>query len=130
VHSGTGSALLGLASGTEPLGDSSLSQTITIPATGTSTLSFWYQPHTADDTCTGTTCRYDWMEAQVRNTNGTTLTSLFKLSSNSGAWTQLSADLSAYKGQTITLWFNVHLDGSSPADDTWMYLDDVTLTNG
>ncbi|MFK4299846.1 hypothetical protein ABH924_005033, partial [Arthrobacter sp. GAS37] len=31
--------------------------------------------------------------------------------------------------QTITLWFNVHLDGSTPADDTWMYLDDVTLTN-
>jgi hypothetical protein len=28
------------------------------------------------------------------------------------------------------LWFNVHLDGSSPADDTWMYLDDVTLTTG
>ncbi|MFH5878538.1 fibronectin type III domain-containing protein [Arthrobacter sp. NA-172] len=129
AHTGTGSALLGLASGAEPLGDSSLSQTITIPATGTSTLSFWYQPHTADDTCSGTTCQYDWMEAQVRSTSGTTLGSLFKLSNNNGTWTQLSADLSAYKGQTITLWFNVHLDGSSPADDTWMYLDDVTLTN-
>ncbi|MCX2747523.1 fibronectin type III domain-containing protein [Arthrobacter sp. MI7-26] len=129
AHTGTGSALLGLASGNEPLGDSSLAQTITVPATGTSTLSFWYQPHTADDTCSGTTCRYDWMEAQVRNTSGATLASLFKLSSNSGAWTQLTANLSAYAGQTITLWFNVHLDGSSPADDTWMYLDDVTLTN-
>ncbi|MFH5880521.1 fibronectin type III domain-containing protein [Arthrobacter sp. NA-172] len=129
AHTGTGSALLGLASGNEPLGDSSLSQTITVPATGTSTLSFWYQPHTADDTCSGTTCRYDWMEAQVRSTSGTTLASLFKLSSNSGTWTQLSADLSAYKGQTIALWFNVHLDGSSPADDTWMYLDDVALAN-
>lgn len=129
AHTGTGSALLGLASGTEPLGDSSLAQAITVPATGAPTLSFWYQPHTADDTCNGTTCRYDWMEAQVRNTGGTTLASLFKLSSNSGAWTQLTADLSAYTGQTIVLWFNVHLDGSSPADDTWMYLDDVTLAN-
>ena len=129
AHTGTGSALLGLASGAEPLGDSSLAQTITVPATGTSTLSFWYQPHTADDTCTGTACRYDWMEAQVRTTSGTVLASLFKLSSNSGTWTQLSANLSAYNGQTIVLWFNVHLDGSSPADDTWMYLDDVTLTN-
>ncbi|MEW1821712.1 fibronectin type III domain-containing protein, partial [Arthrobacter sp. NPDC080031] len=92
-------------------------------------MSFWYQPHTADDTCTGTTCRYDWMEAQVRSTTGTTLASLFKLSSNSGTWTQLSTNLSAYNGQSITLWFNVHLDGASPADDTWMYLDDVTLTN-
>ncbi|WAH98259.1 fibronectin type III domain-containing protein [Arthrobacter sp. MMS18-M83] len=130
AHTGTGSALLGLASGTEPLGDSSLSQTITAPATGTTILSFWYQPHTNDDTCSGTTCQYDWMEAQLRSTSGTVLGSLFKLSSNSGAWTQLSADLSAYAGQTITLWFNVHLDGSSPADDTWMYLDDVTLTTG
>ncbi|MGO4859080.1 fibronectin type III domain-containing protein, partial [Arthrobacter sp. 2MCAF14] len=129
AHTGTGSALLGLASGAEPLGDSSLAQTTTMPATGTSTLSFWYQPHTADDTCNGTTCRYDWMEAQVRSATGTTLSSLFKLSSNSGTWTQLSANLSAYNGQTIVLWFNVHLDGSSPADDTWMYLDDVTLTN-
>ncbi|BAS13193.1 twitchin [Arthrobacter sp. Hiyo8] len=129
AHTGTGSALLGLASGTEPLGDSTLAQTLTMPATGTSTLSFWYQPHTADDTCTGTACRYDWMEAQVRTTGGTTLASLFKLSSNSGTWTQLSANLSAYNGQTVVLWFNVHLDGSSPADDTWMYLDDVTLTN-
>jgi hypothetical protein len=130
AHAGTGSALLGLASGTEPLGDSSLAQTITVPATGTTTLSFWYQPHTTDDTCSGTTCRYDWMEAQVRNTSGTTLASLFKLSSNSGTWTQLSTNLSAYSGQTITLWFNVHLDGASPADDTWMYLDDITLTTG
>ncbi|MGO4587250.1 fibronectin type III domain-containing protein, partial [Arthrobacter sp. 2RAF6] len=37
--------------------------------------------------------------------------------------------LSAYNGQTIVLWFNVHLDGASPADDTWMYLDDVALAN-
>ncbi|WP_215279567.1 fibronectin type III domain-containing protein [Arthrobacter sp. GN70] len=130
AHTGTGSALLGLPSGAEPLGDSSLSQTITVPATGTSTLSFWYQPHTADDTCNTTTCQYDWMEAQVRTTSGTTLASLFKLCNNNGTWTQLTADLSAYKGQTVTLWFNVHLDGSTPADDTWMYLDDVTLTNG
>ncbi|WP_231497246.1 fibronectin type III domain-containing protein [Arthrobacter sp. MA-N2] len=129
AHTGTGSALLGLPSGAEPLGDSSLAQTITVPATGTSTLSFWYQPHTADDTCNGTTCRYDWMEAQVRTTSGATLASLFKLSSNTGTWTQLSANLSVYSGQTIVLWFNVHLDGSSPADDTWMYLDDVALGN-
>ncbi|MFB9820536.1 hypothetical protein, partial [Arthrobacter ramosus] len=130
AHTGTGSALLGLASGAEPLGDSSLSQTITVPATGTSTLSFWYQPHSQEDPCTGNACPYDWMEAQVRTTTGTTLGSLFKLCNNNGTWTQLTADLTAYKGQTITLWFNVHLDGSTPADDTWMYLDDVTLTNG
>jgi peptidoglycan/xylan/chitin deacetylase (PgdA/CDA1 family) len=129
AHTGAGSALLGVVSGNEPLGDSTLSQTITVPATGTSTLSFWYQPHTQDETCTGAACRYDWMEAQVRNTSGTTLASLFKLCNDTGTWTQVTADLTAYKGQTITLWFNVHVDGSSPADNSWMYLDDVALTN-
>jgi hypothetical protein len=33
-------------------------------------------------------------------------------------------------GQTVTLWSNVHLDGAVPADITWMYLDDVVVTNG
>ncbi|MEV7635169.1 hypothetical protein AB0N71_03210, partial [Pseudarthrobacter enclensis] len=92
------------------------------------TLSFWYQPHTVDETCTGTACRYDWAEGQIRSTTGTVLRSLFKLANNSGTWTRITADLSAYRGQTITLWFNVHSEGAVPADDTWMYLDDVTLT--
>ena len=48
--------------------------------------------------------------------------------SGTGTAVTVTADLSAYKGQTITLWFNVHLDGASPADDTWMYLDEATLT--
>ncbi len=128
AHTGKGSALLGTTSGREPLGDSSVSQTITVPATGTSTLTFWYQPHTNDRNCGGgTTCRRDWMEAQVRAANGTTLASLFKLNSDSGRWTKVTANLTAYKGQTITLWFNVHQDGPSPNDDSWMYLDDVVL---
>ena len=29
----------------------------------------------------------------------------------------------------MVLWFNVHQDGSSPPDDTSMYLDDVSVTN-
>jgi hypothetical protein len=129
ARTGTGSALLGVSSGSEPLGNSVLSQTIAVPATGTPTLSFWYKPHTTDEPCTGTACRYDWMEAQLRSTTGTVLQSLFKRASNSATWTRITADLSAYKGQNITLWFNVHLDGAVPADNTWMYLDDVTLTN-
>ena len=131
AHSGTGSALIGLASGSEPLGNSTLSQQITVPATGTSTLTFWYQPHTADASCGGTTtCQWDWMEGQLRSTSGATLASLFKLNNNGGTWTQISADLTAYRGQSIVLWFNVHLDGANPADDTWMYLDDVAVTTG
>ncbi|WP_427018849.1 fibronectin type III domain-containing protein [Pseudarthrobacter sp. P1] len=130
AYSGTRSARLGLNTGTEPLGDSTLAQTINVPATGTSTLTFWYQPHSADTGCSGASCSRDWMEGQIRSTTGTTLASLFKLNSNTGAWTQVTANLAAYKGQTITLWFNVHLNGPNPTDDTWMYLDDVALTTG
>jgi peptidoglycan/xylan/chitin deacetylase (PgdA/CDA1 family)/PKD repeat protein len=131
AHSGTGSALLGVVSGKEPLGNSTLSQAVTVPATGTTTLSFWYQPHTTDGSCGGTrNCRWDWMEGQIRSSSGSTLATVFKLNNNSGRWTRVTADLTAFKGQTVTLWFNVHLDGAVPADNTWMYLDDVTVTTG
>ncbi|PPB48992.1 hypothetical protein C4K88_09700 [Arthrobacter pityocampae] len=128
ARTGIRSALLGLTSGPEPLGNSSLSRTIAVPATGTSTLSFWYKPHTTDERCEGSACRYDWTEAQIRSTNGTVLRSLFKRASNSATWTRVTADLSAYRGKSITLWFNVHLEGAVPADDTWMYVDDAAIT--
>jgi hypothetical protein len=126
AHTGNSSAVLGTVSGSEPLGDSNLSQRVTLP-TGTSTLSFWYWPATTDSACSGTTCVYDWQEAQLRNSSGTTLASIFKRNSNAQAWTQVTFDTSAYAGQTVVLWFNVHQDGANPPDDTSMYLDDVTL---
>ena len=128
-HSGSKSARLGVNSGREPLGDSSLSQTITVPATGTPTLSLWYQPHSDDRTCSGSNCRRDWMEGQLRSASGTTLATLFKLNNDRSTWTRVTADLSAYRGQQITLWFNVHLNGPNPTDNTWMFLDDVTVTS-
>ncbi|MDQ4212833.1 fibronectin type III domain-containing protein [Microbacterium sp. ASV81] len=127
VHSGTGSALLGTVSGTEPNGSGSLSQQVTVP-TGTSTLSFWYWPATTDALCSGSACQYDWQEAQIRSTTGTVLASVLKSNSNTRAWTQVTFDTSAYAGQNVVLWFDVQQDGSNPPDDTWMYLDDVSLT--
>ena len=129
AHTGSKSALLGVTSGREPLGDSTLSQIIIVPATGTATLSFWYQPHTDDRNCSTNTCQRDWMEGQVRSSSGATLATLFKLNNDRGSWTRVTADLTAYKGQSVTLWFNVHLNGPNPNDDTWMYLDDVVVTN-
>ena len=128
AHSGSGSALLGTVSGTEPLGDSTLTQTITVPSAGTTSLSFWYWPATADAICSGSGCVYDWQEAQIRNTSGQTLASVFKSNSNSQTWTQVSFNLTPYAGQNVVLYFNVHEDGSNPPDDTSMYLDDVSVT--
>jgi hypothetical protein len=130
VHSGSGSALLGVVQPTiAPAGDSNVSQTIAVPSTGTSSLTFWYWPATADDLCSGSGCVYDWQEAQIRNTSGATLASVFKSDSNSQKWTQVTFDMTPYAGQNVVLWFNVHQDQTNPPDDTWMYLDDVSVAN-
>jgi hypothetical protein len=125
-HSGTGSALLGVGSGPEPLGDSWLSHTVAVRA-GSSTLTFWYWPSTADGLCTGSGCIWDWEEAEIRSTSGATLASIFRANSNAQAWTQVSFNMTPYAGQTVVLWFNVHLDGANPPDDTFVYLDDISV---
>jgi hypothetical protein len=119
-HSGTYSVLDGASSGSEPNGDDFLYQTITIPSTATkATLTFWYWPSTTD------TITYDWQEAQVQNTSGTTLAQIMKVCSNAHAWTQVTYDLTSYKGQTIRIYFNDHQDGFG--DLTYMYLDDISV---
>ncbi len=120
-HSGSYSVLDGAASGSEPNGDDYLYQTISIPSTATkATLTFWYWPATTD------TITYDWQEAQVRNTAGTMLAQIMKVCSNAQAWTQVTFDLTSYKGQTIQIYFNDHQDGYG--DLTYMYVDDVSVT--
>jgi uncharacterized membrane protein len=120
-HGGTYAAQLSASSGSEPNGDSSLYQTITIPSTtAKATLTFYYWPSTTD------TITYDWQEAQVQNTSGTMLAQIMKVCSNAQAWTAVTYDLTSYKGQTIRIYFNDHGDGYG--DLTYMYLDDVTVT--
>jgi hypothetical protein len=127
VHSGSGSALLGTVSpANEPTGESTLAQTVAIPSSGTTTLSFWYWPATTDNTCSGSSCTFDWQEAQIQSTSGQTLASVFKSNSNSQKWTQVTFNMTPYAGQNVVLYFNVHQDGGG--DPTWMYLDDVTLS--
>jgi hypothetical protein len=116
-HSGTYSARLG--STTAVNGDSTLSQAVTVP-TGTSQLAFWYQPHCPD------TITYDQIQMQIRNISGATLANVLNVCSNTGTWTNVKVDTSAYAGQTIVLWFNDHDDGY-PTDPTYFLLDDVTL---
>jgi hypothetical protein len=119
-HSGSFSALAGASSGSEPNGDDFLYQSITIPSTATkATLTFWYWPSTTD------TITYDWQEAQVQNTSGTMLAQIMKVCSNAQAWTQVTYDLTLYKGQTIRIYLNDHQDGFG--DLTYMYLDDISV---
>ena len=90
-----------------------------VPA-GTSSLTFWYQPHCPD------TIIYDQIQMQIRSTAGATLATVLNVCSNSGAWTQVSFNPSSYAGQTVVLWFNDHDDGYA-GDPTYFLLDDVAL---
>jgi hypothetical protein len=118
-HTGMYAAQLGAASPYN--GNSTLSQTIAVP-TGTSQLTFWYQPHCPD------TITYDQIQMQVRSTSGTTLASVLNACTNSGAWTSIAFDTSAYAGQTIVLWFNTH-DDNYPTDPTYALFDDIAVSN-
>ncbi len=118
-HSGTYSAKLGSASPVN--GDSTLTQAVTIPS-GTSQLSFWYQPHCTD------TITYDQIQMEIRSTGGATLATVLNVCSNTGTWTNATYNTSALAGQTVVLWFNDHDDGY-PTDPTYFLLDDVALTS-
>jgi len=119
AHSGSYSARLGSTSAVN--GNSTLTQTVAIPS-GSSRLTFWYQPHCTDS------ITYDQIQAQIRNTSGATLATVVNVCSNSGAWTSVAFDTSAYAGQTVVLWFNDHDDGY-PTDPTYFLLDDVAVAN-
>jgi hypothetical protein len=99
----------------------SILQQISIPSTATqAALAFWLH---IDTTETTTTTAYDTLKVQVRNSSGTVLTTLATYSNlNAGAgYSQVSFDLSSYKGQTIQVFLvgteDVSLKTSFVVDD-------------
>ena len=118
AHSGTYSARIG---GTSPTnGDSSISQTFTVP-TGQTLLSFWYQVHCPD------TVTYDWATATLQdNTTNTTTTILARTCTNSGSWVSTSAGVTAGHSYTLTL---ISHDDNYPGDPTYTLYDDVALSS-
>jgi hypothetical protein len=114
TRTGFGTVLLG----TSTVGDSYISQEVTLPSDKWPTLSFWYKTPAASAN--------DWTEIQVRSTAGALLATPYKVTTTAASWTQANVDLTAFMGQTVSLWINVHNDGTSSARST--YLDDMTLT--
>src|SRR5262245_14239790 len=106
AHSGSWAVQLNVASPYN--GDNELLQTISIPPAnkGETKVSFWYNPH-----CTGTLAT-DWQQAEIRSTQGVLLRTLLNACSNSGTWTQVTADLTTWAGSTVVLRFNAHDDGA------------------
>ncbi len=100
-----------------------LKQTIAIPSTATGTLTFQLHIDTAETT---TTTAYDKLTVQVLNSAGTVLSTLATYSNlNKAAGYQLrSFNLSAYKGQTVQIYFKMTEDSSL---QTSFVLDAVSL---
>ncbi len=116
-HSGTYAARVGLTTPTN--GDSTLAQTFTAPS-GTTGLSLYYKVVCPD------TLTYDWATATLKdNTAGTTATVFAKVCSNSGAWVNATAAVTAGHSYTLTL---ISHDDNYASDPTYTLYDDVTLT--
>jgi len=102
----------------------SIYQDVTIPSTAASaTLTFWLHIDTAETT---TTTAYDTLKVQVRNTANTVLATLAtysNLNKNTG-YAQKSFDVTAYKGQTIRVYFLGTEDSSL---QTSFVIDDTAL---
>jgi hypothetical protein len=117
AHSGTHSGQAGSTSPTN--GDSTISQTFTIPSGG-SNLSFWYQVHCPD------TVTYDWATATLKdNTSNTTTTILAKTCTNNATWVQVSASVTAGHSYTLTL---ISHDDNYASDPTYTLFDDVNVS--
>jgi len=119
VHSGSYAAEMGSQT-SEPDGDAALCQAFTVPASGT--ITFWVWEGTND------TVKYAQQYAEILNSSGTLLATLFSEANNGQAWTQRSYSLSAYAGETVQIKFGVHGDPSSSKYDMVLYVDDVAVS--
>jgi hypothetical protein len=116
AHGGTYAARTGSTAATN--GDSSISQTFTVPA-GIGSISLYYKVVCPD------TVTYDWATALLKdNTAGTTATLLAKTCTNSGAWNAITGTVIA--GHSYTLTLTSH-DDNYASDPTYTLYDDVTL---
>jgi hypothetical protein len=121
VHGGTYSALIG--SKTSFSFDSTLVQAIDVPATGTTTLSFWAYRRCPDSTGVQEAYIVDDQFVQV-------LDRIFEgcVGVSSGSWVQKTDDLTPYAGTTVNFYLRTQPD-SLFGDPLWFYIDDVVVTN-
>jgi hypothetical protein len=121
AHSGGRSVLLGLKPGEEDLlSYSSVQQTMTLPpGAHWVSLNFWVALLSDLDEgdrqeCLLLDAEGDWLEVVMRG------------NADAADWASVSYDLSAYAGQTVTLYFNSFNDGDG-GGVAGFYLDDVSV---
>jgi hypothetical protein len=126
AHSGTFSGFVGDPpdgfcgfTDNEANGNSSFYQQFTVPAVGTSALSFWHWDCTQDD------IEFDWQDAYITDVNGNILQTIFHQCLDTQAWVNTVVDTTSFAGQTVRIKFLVHEDDFG--DLTGMFVDDVQL---
>lgn len=123
AHSGARSVRLGIE---PPEADtfsfSSVRQALTIPTdASTVRLSFFYWPATESPST-------DLHEAWIMNADLRPLQKIFQGLYDWRSWIRVAdVDLTAYRGQTIVLYFNAYNDYVYMGPRTWMYVDDVSV---
>ncbi len=122
VRSGLWAMRLGITHQSDIESWSSIYQEVTVPDdVASAALSFWSYPICQD------AAESDWQAAILYDqTWGFLAWAMPQVCSDSQTWTRHAFDLTAYKGQTIILYFNVYNNGVSDLK-TAMYLDDVSV---
>ncbi|WP_223297361.1 glycosyl hydrolase family 8 [Catenulispora acidiphila] len=103
-----------------------IAQSVTIPSGCSASLTYWLHIDTTEKT---TTAKPDTFTVQVLNSSGTVLATVGSFSNLNAAsgYSQKTADLSAYAGQTVTLKFTGSETDTS-GGTTNSVIDDTSLT--
>lgn len=122
-RTGARSLRLGITSGANVTSFSSARQTVSIPASATTTiLSFWH--YSIAEAPAG----LDYMEMVLLSPDGTTVWAKpWRWTTDARVWNLAQYDLSAWRGQTFQIYFNVYNDGVGGR--AAMFLDDVSLSS-
>jgi hypothetical protein len=119
-HAGSRSLQLGIPEGENIDSYSSAKQPVTLPADATeATVTFWVSAVVGADPGA------DKMQFVLLDARGDTLAVIWSSHSDNPTWSQLTYDLTPWRGQAVQLYFNAYNDGVGGT--TGMFLDDVSL---
>lgn len=129
-HGGARAVLLGRVpgAGADNRGSySSIRQLVTIPATATAvTLRWWHLYGTQEAVAGDPGTSSDRQEVLLLTPDERVLAVLQRVRRNDGAWQQETVDLTPYRGQSFSLYFNVYNNGNGAS--TWVYIDEVQVS--
>ncbi len=92
-------------------------QALALPGASSVTLTLWLRGPGTDAA--------DYGEILLLNSGYGVLARLWRGRPSGSGWTQLSFDLTPYRGRDLVLYFNTYNDGAGSA--TWTYFDDVSI---